>query len=83
MQSADENFAREIMQLFTIGLYQLNPDGTERVGTDGESSLTYTNTDISEYAKVYTGFERQRVRANAEIRWSNRIDPMKIDMRYR
>jgi uncharacterized protein (DUF1800 family) len=34
-QTPDENFAREIMQLFTIGLSQLNPDGTLVLGSDG------------------------------------------------
>ena len=31
----DENYAREVMQLFTIGLYQLNPDGTQKLDPTG------------------------------------------------
>ncbi len=50
---ADENYAREIMQLFTIGLYELNNDGTYRGGTPTE---TYTHEDIKGLAKVFTGF---------------------------
>lgn len=50
---ADENYAREIMQLFSIGLYELNPDGTPRGGTLTE---TYTHDDIKGLAKVFTGF---------------------------
>jgi len=50
---ADENFAREIMQLFSIGLYELNPDGTLKGGTPTE---TYTHEDIKGLAKVFTGW---------------------------
>ena len=49
----DENYAREIMQLFTIGLYELNNDGSYRGGTPTE---TYTHADIQGLAKVFTGF---------------------------
>jgi len=51
----DENFAREIMQLFTIGLWQLNPDGTRILGTNGQPIATYNNGDITELARVFTG----------------------------
>ncbi len=52
----DENFARELMQLFTIGLYELNTDGTVRVGTDGNAIETYGNEDVMAMAKVFTGY---------------------------
>ena len=45
----DENYAREIMQLFTIGLVNLNPDGTSKGGA------TYTQNDVSGLARVFTG----------------------------
>ncbi len=48
----NENYAREIMQLFTIGLKQLNPDGTEVL----PAAATYTNADITGLAKVFTGW---------------------------
>jgi uncharacterized protein (DUF1800 family) len=51
----DENFAREIMQLFSIGLWQLNPDGSRILDTQGQPIPTYNNTDIREFAKVFTG----------------------------
>jgi uncharacterized protein (DUF1800 family) len=51
----DENFAREIMQLFSIGLYRLNPDGTLLIGGDGKNIPTYDNDDITEFAKIFTG----------------------------
>lgn len=55
VEYADENFAREIMQLFTIGLRKINIDGTPIIGSDGSPILTYTIDEITEYAKVWTG----------------------------
>lgn len=52
----DENFAREIMQLFTIGLRELNPDGTPRLNDLNEPIETYTTADVQGLAKVFTGF---------------------------
>ena len=51
----DENYAREIMQLFTIGLWKLNPDGSRKTDTSGEPIPTYDNGDITEMARVFTG----------------------------
>ena len=51
----DENYAREVMQLFTIGLYQLNLDGSY-VMSNGKPLETYTNADITGLAKVFTGW---------------------------
>ncbi|MFT4532843.1 MAG: hypothetical protein ACJA1A_000861 [Saprospiraceae bacterium] len=53
--SPDENYAREIMQLFTIGLYELNPDGTRMIDGNGDEIPTYDQNDIQEFAKVFTG----------------------------
>ena len=50
----DENYARELMQLFTIGLIELNTDGTPRT-INGEVIETYTQDDVVELAKVFTG----------------------------
>ena len=52
----DENYAREVMQLFTIGLYQLNDDGTQKLDATGNPIPTYSNTDVMGLAKVFTGF---------------------------
>ena len=51
----DENYAREVMQLFSIGLYELNNNGTRKKDTNGNFIPTYDNTDISEFAKIFTG----------------------------
>jgi len=53
--SPDENYAREIMQLFTIGLEMLNMDGTPILDPHGNKTATYDNHDIEELAKVFTG----------------------------
>ena len=52
----DENFARELMQLFTIGLHELNIDGTPKLGPDGKPIETYDNDDVMALAKVFTGY---------------------------
>ena len=51
----DENYAREVMQLFSIGLFELAPDGTRRTSADGEPIPTYDNDDIREFSKIFTG----------------------------
>lgn len=51
----DENYAREVMQLFSIGLYELNLDGSRRLDGDGDPIPTYDNDDIREFAKIFTG----------------------------
>lgn len=51
----DENFAREVMQLFSIGLFELNPNGTLRTDGANNSIPTYDNQDIREFAKIFTG----------------------------
>ena len=44
------------MQLFTIGLYQLNDDGTQKLDGNGHPIPTYSNTDVMGLAAVFTGF---------------------------
>lgn len=51
----DQNYAREMMQLFTIGLYELNQDGTRVQDSAGNDIPTYDNDDVGEFAKVFTG----------------------------
>ncbi len=52
----DENYGREIMQLFSIGLFELNSDGTRRL-SGGEPIETYDNDDVTGIAKVFTGYD--------------------------
>jgi uncharacterized protein (DUF1800 family) len=51
----DENYAREVMQLFTIGLFELHIDGSLQSDNAGQPVATYTNTEIREFAKIFTG----------------------------
>jgi uncharacterized protein (DUF1800 family) len=52
----DENFARELMQLFSIGLVELNLDGSPKLDANGKPQETYSNADVMALAKVFTGF---------------------------
>lgn len=72
---ADENFAREIMQLFSIGLVQLNVDGSERRDGSGRPLPTYSQTDIENLARVFTGWTFEGSGAFDRPR-ANWIDPM-------
>jgi uncharacterized protein (DUF1800 family) len=56
----DENYAREIMQLFTIGLVLRHDDGSLVLGSNGLPIPTYDQTDITELAKVMTGLSFSR-----------------------
>jgi uncharacterized protein (DUF1800 family) len=51
----DENYAREILQLFSIGLIELNMDGTPKLGADGREVETFDNDDIIGLARIFTG----------------------------
>ena len=56
----DENYAREIMQLFSIGLNELNIDGTAKTDKNGNLIPTYTQQDVNEIARVFTGWDLKR-----------------------
>ena len=71
------------MQLFTIGLYMLNQDGTKILDETTQQPIpTYSNKDIMNFARAFTNFAHQEnERDNIEIDWSpdwipNAIDPM-------
>jgi uncharacterized protein (DUF1800 family) len=53
---ADENYAREIMQLFTVGLWMLNPDGTQMLDSKGNPIPTYAQADVENLARAFTGW---------------------------
>ncbi len=52
----NENYAREVMQLFTIGLYQLNPDGTQKLDNQNQPISTYDQDVVEGFAHVFTGW---------------------------
>lgn len=54
--SANENYAREVMQLFSIGLYDLNLDGTVKKDASGNAIASYSQTTVENLARVFTGW---------------------------
>ncbi len=54
-QYPDENYAREIQQLFSIGLWQLQPNGERTLDGGGRPIPTYGNAEVAEFARVFTG----------------------------
>jgi cullin-associated NEDD8-dissociated protein 1 len=84
--AADENYSREIMQLFSIGLWRLNDDGTFVTDAAGNRLETYDNEDIMSFARAWTGFDKSPARGNHEVSTSsnsNFVDPMRIRERNR
>jgi len=83
----DENYAREIMQLFSLGLWMLNEDGTQALDGNGQPVPTYTNADIVTHARMWTGFKERDVRGNQEVSRNqfthNEMDPMVIEESWR
>ena len=55
-RSPNENYAREFLQLFTIGLVMLNRDGTPQLDASGSSIPAYTEADVKSLARVFTGW---------------------------
>jgi uncharacterized protein (DUF1800 family) len=83
----DENYAREVMQLFTIGLYELNPDGTDRLDANNQPIETYGQSDITNLARVFTGYDWDYTRcAFHNVTWHDydvpttefAVDPMRF-----
>src|SRR5271166_2386598 len=54
--AANENYARELMQLFTLGLTQLNPDGSPVLGQNQQPVPTYDQAMVTSLAKAFTGW---------------------------
>ncbi len=71
----DENYAREVMQLFSIGLYELNADGTRKADSNGQPIATYNNDTIREFAKVFTGLGN-----GGEESSFSQVDDIGVDM---
>jgi len=77
----DENFARELMQLFTIGLVELNRDGSVKRNQQGEAIPTYDQAIIEGYAHVFTGWNFNAATAQTWYQYRrnvNFIDPMTL-----
>ena len=66
LKFADENFAREVMQLFTVGTEKLNIDGSTMLDSLGKSIPLYSNQEIIEYSRAWTGFGKLKNSADSK-----------------
>jgi uncharacterized protein (DUF1800 family) len=71
----NENYAREILQLFSIGLYLLNPDGTLQADENGDPIFSYDQDTIEEFSRVFTGWTFAPQLATGIV---NYRDPMRV-----
>ncbi len=69
----NENYAREILQLFSIGTVRLNQDGTQQLDGAGTAIPAYTQTTVNNFARVFTGWRLATAPAPGV---PNYIDPM-------
>ena len=80
----DENYARELMQLFSIGLLELNIDGSVKLDGNGQTIATYTQDDIKALARVFTGWNMSTVETWWQwVSWGEaEVTPMKVFPEY-
>lgn len=67
----DQNFAREVMQLFSLGLYMLNEDGSLQLNSSGKPTETYSPTDVMGLSRVMTGFSWWQPTGLSNVKWSD------------
>jgi uncharacterized protein (DUF1800 family) len=70
-QIANENYSRELMQLFSMGLYLLNPDWTVQQDASGNPIPAYTEADIQGFARAYTGWTFSNADGSAPTKFPN------------
>ena len=81
----DENYAREVMQLFSVGLVELNIDGSEKLDGAGQVIPTYDQAVIKGFAHVFTGWNFNGTTEETWYRWwqnFNLLDPMDAVTHY-
>jgi uncharacterized protein (DUF1800 family) len=69
----NENYAREVLQLFSIGVNKLNPDGTTKLDGQGLPVPTYDQSVVTAFARVFTGWTGAPPPSNGV---PNYLDPM-------
>lgn len=69
---ANENYARELMQLFTIGVNELNSDGSTKLDSTGIPIPTYSQSTVAEFARVYTGWT-YAPKAGSPVKWPGNL----------
>jgi uncharacterized protein (DUF1800 family) len=75
----DENYARELMQLFSIGLVELNQDGSVKLDANNQPIPTYDQTTVKELARVFTGWNMAT--ANQWWEWKDTGDAEVLPMK--
>ncbi len=70
-QIANENYARENMQLFTMGLYQLNQDGSLQLDGNGNPIPSYTQAQVQAFARAYTGWTYANATGGSPAKFPN------------
>ncbi|MBC8143247.1 MAG: DUF1800 family protein [Armatimonadetes bacterium] len=70
----NENFSRELLQLFALGVYQLNENGTVKTDVGGNPIPAYGNEEVTEFARVFTGWTHAP-RYGASFGWFNYYPP--------
>jgi len=76
---ADENYARELMQLFTVGLVMLNPDGTVKTDAAGNPIPAYGLPEVENLARVFTGWASNPIppsKVGDENAWRYELDDL-------
>jgi uncharacterized protein (DUF1800 family) len=71
----NENYAREILQLFSLGTFKLNPDGTQKLDESGQPIPTYGQAEIDNFSRVFTGWQRAPAQVQGTL---NYVDPMVV-----
>jgi uncharacterized protein (DUF1800 family) len=71
--SPNENYGREVLQLFSIGLYQLNSDGTQKLDASGAAIPTYDQNVVEGFSSVFTGWTHAPL-SGAASKWTNPIN---------
>jgi uncharacterized protein (DUF1800 family) len=71
--SPNENYAREVMQLLSIGLYELNADGSQKLDSSGAAIPTYDQNVVEGFASVFTGWTYPPL-SGAASKWTNPIN---------
>lgn len=77
--AANENYARELMQLFTIGLYHLNPDGTRQLDAQGNPIRAYSQFTVQQVALALTGWTFPGPGNNNWENFSGPLQPREIN----
>jgi len=78
----DENYARELLQLFTIGVVELNLDGTPKLSANGNTIPTYNQEIVEAFAKVFTGWNFDGSTWTSSFRLEDHNKPMVANETY-